>query len=56
MFDNVEELHHLISDFRELDRMAKHVDSLYAMLRALVDVVKTKSILTDDSLSAILEV
>ena len=56
LFDDVEERRHLISGFGELDEMAKHADSLSAMLRALADAMKTKSISAGDSLSAILEV
>jgi hypothetical protein len=32
LFDDVKEQHFLVSDFGELDGMAKHVDSLPAML------------------------
>ena len=56
LFDDVEEWHRLVSSFGELDGMAKHADSLSAVLGALADVVKTKSILAVDSLSATLEV
>ena len=56
LFDDVEERSHLISGFEELDRMAKHVDSLSAMLRGLADAMKTKSISAVESLSATLEV
>jgi hypothetical protein len=56
LFYDVEERRRLISSFGELDRMAKHADSLSAVLRALADAVKTKIISTGDSLSATLEV
>jgi putative NADH-flavin reductase len=56
LFDDVEEQCRLISSFGELDRMEKHADSLSAMLRALADAVKTKSISVGDSLSATFEV
>ena len=32
LFDDVKERHHLVSGFGELDGIAKHVDSLMAML------------------------
>jgi hypothetical protein len=32
LFDDVEEQHFLVSDFGELDEMAKHADSLPTML------------------------
>ena len=54
MFDDVEERRRIVFGFRELDRMAKHVDSLFAMVRALADDVETKSISARDSLSATL--
>ena len=56
MFNDVKERHHLVSSFEDLDGMVKHMDSLFAMLRALADTIKTKSILAVDSLSATLEV
>ena len=56
LFDNVEERRHLDSSYGDLDGMVKHVDSLSATLHALVDAMKTKSILVRDSLSATLEV
>jgi hypothetical protein len=36
--------------------MAKHAGSLFAVLRALADAMKTKSVSAGDSLSATLEV
>jgi hypothetical protein len=56
LFDDVEERCHPVSSFEELDRMAKHTDSLSAAVRALADAVKTKSISARDSLSATLDV
>jgi hypothetical protein len=56
LFDDVEERRRLVSNFEELDGMAKHTDSLSIALQALADAVKTKSILARDSLSATLEV
>ena len=56
LFDDVKEQRRLVSGFGGLDEMAKHVDSLSATLRALVDVMKTKSVSAGDSLSATLEV
>jgi hypothetical protein len=56
LFDDVEERRRLVSNFRELDGMAKHADSLSTALQALADAVKTKSILAGDSFSATLEV
>jgi hypothetical protein len=56
LFDDAEEQRHLVSGFGELDEMVKHMNSLSATLRALADVMKTKSSLAVDSLSATLEV
>jgi hypothetical protein len=56
LFDDVEEQHRLVSGFRELNGMAKHMGSLFAALRALADAMKTKSVSAGDSLSATLEV
>ena len=56
LFYDVEERRRLVSGLRELDGMPKHVDSLSAMLRALADAMKTKSISVGDSLRATLEV
>jgi hypothetical protein len=56
LFDDVEERHHLVSNYEELDEMTKQADNLSSVLRALADAVKTKSISAGDSLSATLEV
>ena len=56
MFDDVEERRHLVFGFGEADRMAKHANSLSVVLRALANVMKTKSISAMDFLSATLEV
>ena len=56
LFNDLEEWPHLVSSFEEFDGMVNHLDSLSAVLRALADAVKTKSILAMDSLSATLEV
>jgi hypothetical protein len=56
LFDDVEEQHHLVFGFRELNGMAKQAGSLSAALQALADAMKTKSVSTRDSLSATLEV
>ena len=56
LFDDVEERHHLVFGFGELDGMAKHVDSLSTTLCALANAMKTKSISALDSLSSTLEV
>jgi hypothetical protein len=56
LFDDVEERRRLVSGFRELGRMAKHVDSLSTALRALANAVKTKSTSARDSLSATVKV
>ena len=56
LFDDVEERRHLVFGFGEADRMAKHANSLSVVLRALANVMKTKSISAMDFLSATLEV
>ena len=56
LFNDVEERCRLLFSFRELDEMAKHVDSLSIVLQALANVVKTKSLSVVDYLSATLEV
>jgi hypothetical protein len=56
LFDDVEEHRHLVFGFGELDEMAKHANSLFTVLRALADAMKTKSTSARDSLSATLEV
>ena len=56
LFDDVKERCRLIFGFEEMDEMAKHANSLFTMLRALADTVKSKSIMAGDSLSATLEV
>lgn len=55
LFNDLEECPHLVSGFKEFDGMANHIDSLFVVLRALANVMKTKSLSVVDSLSATLE-